>query len=218
MLSCFVYISYAYTGWNAASYLAGEIEQPQRRLPRAILLGTGLVVALYLALNTVYGLALPAADIRAIVDDPANPQAQARRRRADRPAGGRAPVRARLADPLSIAVGLTLLASVSAYILTGPRVAYAMAQAGQFPAVAGRLSPRTGTPAIATACRSPGPGAALDRVVRPTPDLRSVGLALFSMLTVGAVFVLRWRGPTSPGRSGPPAIPSPRRSTSPRPA
>jgi APA family basic amino acid/polyamine antiporter len=40
MTSSLVYIAYAYTGWSAASYLAGEIEQPQRRLPRAILLGT----------------------------------------------------------------------------------------------------------------------------------------------------------------------------------
>ena len=54
---------------NAASYLAGEIEQPRRRLPQAILLGTGLVVALYLALNTVYGLALSVEDVRQIVND-----------------------------------------------------------------------------------------------------------------------------------------------------
>ncbi len=59
MLFSLVYISYGYTGWNAASYLAGEIGDPARRLPRAILLGTGLVTALYLALNLVYALALP---------------------------------------------------------------------------------------------------------------------------------------------------------------
>ncbi len=40
MLFSLVYISYAYTGWNAASYLAGEIGDPGRRLPRAILIGT----------------------------------------------------------------------------------------------------------------------------------------------------------------------------------
>jgi basic amino acid/polyamine antiporter, APA family len=67
-----IYIFYAYTGWNAASYLAGEVEDPGRRLPRAIVLGTAVVVALYLGLNAVYALALPAAEVRAIVDDPAN--------------------------------------------------------------------------------------------------------------------------------------------------
>ena len=46
----------------------------------------------------------------------------------------------RIAAPMSMAIGQTLLASVIAYVLTGPRVAYAMALEGQFPEVAGRLS------------------------------------------------------------------------------
>ena len=45
MASSLVYISYAYTGWNAASYLAGEVDRPQKQMPRAILLGTSLVLA-----------------------------------------------------------------------------------------------------------------------------------------------------------------------------
>ena len=51
--------AYAYTGWNAASYLAGEIRDPGRSLPLAILGGTTLVVLLYLGMNLVYALALP---------------------------------------------------------------------------------------------------------------------------------------------------------------
>ena len=39
LMSSMVYIYYAYTGWNSASYLAGEVRDPQRRLPQAILLG-----------------------------------------------------------------------------------------------------------------------------------------------------------------------------------
>ena len=65
MMSSMVYIYYAYTGWNSASYLAGEVKDPQRRLPQAILLGTAGVTLLYLALNVVYALALSAADVRA---------------------------------------------------------------------------------------------------------------------------------------------------------
>ena len=135
----------------AANYLAGEVDRPQERMPRAILLGTGLVLALYLALNTAYALALSAADVRAIVGGPENVNAIApiAQIAADRLYGHR------VADPLSVAIGLTLLASVSAYILTGPRVAYAMARAGQFPEVAGRLSAR-GTPRSRRLCRSPG--------------------------------------------------------------
>ena len=60
MMASMVYVSYAYIGWNAASYMAGEIRDPQRLLPRAILLGTGGVLLLYLLLNVVYALALTA--------------------------------------------------------------------------------------------------------------------------------------------------------------
>ncbi|MBX6312906.1 MAG: amino acid permease [Isosphaeraceae bacterium] len=198
MLFSLVYISYAYTGWNAASYLAGEIQQPQRRLPRAILLGTALVVLLYLALNTVYALALMPADLKAIVEAPSNRQGLD----AVAPIAQLAAVRLfgpRIAGPLSVAVGLTLLASLSAYVLTGPRVAFAMAQAGQFPAIAGRLSARTGVPAIATALQVCWSLVLLwTGTVERILVYSSVGLALFSMLTISSVYVLRWRRPDLP--------------------
>src|SRR5262249_4747181 len=146
MIFSMVYISYAYTGWNAASYLAGEIGDPGRRLPRAILIGTTVVIALYLGLNTVYALALPAVELRRIAAedglDAVAPIAELAARRLLGPPA---------AAPLSIAIGLTLLASLSAYVLTGPRVAYAMARAGHFPAAAGRLTARSRTPGVATA-------------------------------------------------------------------
>lgn len=194
MASSLVYISYAYTGWNAASYLAGEVDQPHKRMPRAILLGTGIVLALYVALNTSYALALSVADVRAIVGAARDVNAVA-------PIAQIAALRLfghRIADPLSVAIGLTLLASVSAYILTGPRVCYAMARAGQFPEVAGRLSSR-GAPAIATALQ-----VAWSLILLWTADFErillysGVGLAIFSMLTVAAVYVLRVRRPDLP--------------------
>ena len=49
-----MYVSFAYSGWNAAAYIAGEIKDPQRTLPRALLLGTGIVMALYLLLNLTF--------------------------------------------------------------------------------------------------------------------------------------------------------------------
>ena len=90
------------------------------------------------------------------------------------------------------------LASVSAYILTGPRVAYAMARAGQFPEVAGRLSAR-GAPAVATALQVAWSlvllwTASFERILLYS----GVGLAIFSMLTVAAVYVLRRRQPDLP--------------------
>ena len=90
---------------------------------------------LYLALNVVYALALSAADIRAIVDDPSNHAGL----EAVAPIAQLAAARlfgARWSTPLSIAIGLMLLSTLSVYVLIGPRVVFAMARAGQFPAVA----------------------------------------------------------------------------------
>jgi len=57
------YVMFAYSGWNAASYLAGEIKDPARVLPRSLLLGTGLVITLYLAVNLVFAYAVPLAKV-----------------------------------------------------------------------------------------------------------------------------------------------------------
>ena len=104
-----------------------------------------------------------------------------------------------MAGPLSVAVGLTLLASLSAYVLTGPRVLYAMARAGQFPAIAGRLTVRSKTPAIATILQV---GWALVVLwVGTLGDIliyAGVGLALFSMLAVSSIYVLRVTRPDLP--------------------
>src|SRR5206468_653603 len=92
-----------------------------------------------------------------------------------------------------------ILASLSAYVLTGPRVAYAMAQAGHFPAIAGRLTKRSRTPAVATALQ-----VAWALVLLWTGSFESiliyagVGLALFSMLTVSSIYVLRRTRPDLP--------------------
>jgi APA family basic amino acid/polyamine antiporter len=191
MLFALIYISYAYTGWNAASYLAGEIGDAPRRLPRAIIIGTLLVTSLYLALNFVFALALSATEIHNLAANdqlPAvEPIAQLAAHRLFGPSW---------ADRVSIGGGLILLSNLSAYLLAGPRVTFAMARAGQFPSIAGRLSPRTGTPVIATALQA---GWAL--VLFWTGSFQAivlyagVGLSLASLLSVGAVYVLRVRQP-----------------------
>ncbi|MGJ4945468.1 APC family permease [Bradyrhizobium sp. HKCCYLS1011] len=54
-----VFVMYAFSGWNAATYITGELHTPQRTLPRALLAGTLIVLALYVALNAVFLLAAP---------------------------------------------------------------------------------------------------------------------------------------------------------------
>lgn len=198
MLSSMVYISYAYTGWNAASYLAGEIKNPEKLLPRAIMIGTAGVVVLYLLLNIVYGLALSASDVRGIISDPANTQgfdavapiAELAAKRLFGPGASAA---------FSVVVGLMLFSTLSAYILVGPRVVYAMAAAGQFPAVAARLSKDSQTPAVATALQT-----SVALVLLWTGSYESlvvyasVGLSLFSMLSISSIYILRWRRPELP--------------------
>lgn len=61
-----IFISYAYTGWNAAAYMAGEIREPRRNLPIALCLGTLIVTALFLGLNVVYLTAVPRADLAGV--------------------------------------------------------------------------------------------------------------------------------------------------------
>ena len=63
-----VYVSYAYSGWNAAVYLTGEIEQPQRNLSRILLTGTAVVLLLYVGLNYVFLRSTPLAALKGQVE------------------------------------------------------------------------------------------------------------------------------------------------------
>ena len=194
MAFALVYVAYSYTGWNAAAYLAGEVALPGKTLPKAIVFGTAGVVLLYLGINVVYALALPASEIvsRAALQGPDSVV----------PIAELAAIRLfgeGIATPLSIAVGLILLATVSAYLLTGPRVMFAMVRAGQLPEAAGRLSVRSGTPARATAWLALGSlvflwSGSFDQVV----VYAGVGLAFTSMLTIASVYVLRIKRPDHP--------------------
>ena len=191
MLFSLVYIGYGYTGWNSASYIASEVAEPQKRLPRAILIGTAGVTLLYLLLNVVYALALSSDDIRALVRE-GGPNAIA-------PIAERAAERLfspNIAKLVAVVTGVMLWSTLSAYILTGPRVLFAMARAGQFPAFAGKLWLRTKTPAIATILQV---GWALlllwTGTFKDILDYASIGLAMFGMLTVAAIFPLRIRRP-----------------------
>jgi APA family basic amino acid/polyamine antiporter len=194
MLGSLVYISYAYTGWNAASYMAGEFVEPQRKLPRAILLGTLGVVVLYLGLNVVYALALPAAEIRQIAETKGVGSVAVIADLAARRLFGQ-----RWSSPLSVAIGLMLLSSLSAYVLTGPRVIYAMAVAGQFPSVAARLTARARTPAVASVLQTSFTLVFIwASTLKSLVEYAGIGLSISAMLAVSSVYILRWKRPDLP--------------------
>jgi len=180
------YVMFAYSGWNAASYMAGEVKNPGRILPRSLLLGAGLVVVLYLALNLVFAYALPLSD----VGFDAAMEERIPQLAVEKLFGPKA------SSVFSILLGLTFLATVSAFIITGPRVYYAMAKDGLFPAVAGRVSSKGGVPVYAMVAQS-----ACAIFLLFVTDFKNlyqyaaVGLSVFAVLFISAVYVLRWRRP-----------------------
>lgn len=116
-----VWISFCYSGWNAAIYVAGEVRDPVRNVPRALLLGTAVVALVSLALNAVFVLSAPPAELAGRADVGAL---------AARALGGeRAEFLVRLAVPLA------LWTSVSSMVMAGPRVYAAMARDGFLPRV-----------------------------------------------------------------------------------
>ncbi|MFC1634496.1 APC family permease [Planctomycetota bacterium] len=178
------YVMFAYSGWNAASYLAGEVKNPAKTLPRSLLLGTGLVIMLYLALNLTFAYAVP-------LDKVGFDNAEQVPQLAVENLFG-----ARVSSVFTVVLGLAFLATVSAFIITGPRVYYAMAKDGLFPSIAGHVSSKGRVPIYAMIAQS-----VCAIIILFVTDFRnlyqyaSVGLSIFALLFIGAVYVLRWRRP-----------------------
>ena len=179
-----IFISFAYSGWNAAAYLGGEIKRPSRNIPLAMLAGTLLVTALYLLLNLVYVYALAADEMEGVLEVAAV-------------AG------ARLFGPgigswLNGAISLGLLSVLSAMILAGPRVYYAMSRDGIFFPLFARVSDARHTPAPAIGLQA---AIAIVMIVSASYDklLIYIGftLSLFAMLTVVGLIRLRLRSPAT---------------------
>jgi basic amino acid/polyamine antiporter, APA family len=178
-----VYVTYAYFGWNTAAYVAGEMRDPARSLPRALVAGAGLVTALYVAVNLVFLWAVPASALAGQIEV-AHVVA-------------RALFGARGAMLLSSLVALALAGSVSAFMMSGPRIAVAMAQDGHFLRALGRTGPR-GAPTGAVALQG---ALAFTAAATATfePILIYVGftLTISAGATVLGAFVLRHREPTA---------------------
>lgn len=115
------WVAFAYSGWNAAGYIAGEMKDPARNLPRAIFIGTGLVMVLYVLLNLVFLYAAPAPELSAIITG--------------REVGTSAAISLfgeSAGKWLSTLISLALISTVSAMVMAGPRVYAAMAEDGLF--------------------------------------------------------------------------------------
>lgn len=178
-----IYVSFSYSGWNAAAYVAGELRSPGRTLPRALLIGIGLTAMLYVGLNLVFLVAAPPAALSGEID-----------------VGYVAAVHLfgpSVAVAASALVAVGLFTTVSALMMTGPRVYEAMGR--DYPRLrllSGRGSNDERGPVAAIVLQTV---LALIMLLSASFDalLTYMGftLSLFAALTIAGVFVLRGREP-----------------------
>ena len=175
-------VMFSYSGWNAAAYVAEEVRDPGRNVPLALGLGTVAVVVLYLLLNALYLYALPIAELSAV------PGGRLMDTVAERLLGHAA------GTLLALFTIVGLSASVSAMVLAGPRVYFAMARDGMFVRAAGRVHPRFHTPAAAIVAQSVWSSVlVLSGTLSQLVSYTGFAVVLFSAIAVLALFVLRRR-------------------------
>ena len=173
-----MWIMFAYAGWNASAYIGSEIKNPTKNLPRSLLLGTGIVLILYICLNFFYVYAIPPADMGGVLS-----------------IGGLAVGNLfgkSLESVLSVIISFALFSSLSAFIILGPRVYYSMAKDRAFFKFAGEVHPKFGVPSKSILLQG---GIAVLMVFIGTFDqlLTYMGfsLGIFPILAVIGVFKLR---------------------------
>jgi len=175
-----IFVSFAYSGWNAAAYLGSEIKDPSRNIPVALFTGTLLVLILYMLLNVVYIYALPAGRMSGVLEIGSLSASSLFGKNIGKYFGG------------AIAIGI--LSALSAMILTGPRVYYAMSRDGVFFELFGRVNQKYRTPAFSIFLQAT---IAILFILTSSFEnlLIYIGftLALFAMLTVLGLMILRLR-------------------------
>lgn len=175
-----IQVSFAYTGWNAAAYLAGEVKEPERVLPRALIGGTLIVVVLYIALNLLFFYALPESTWV-----PTIAVGQVAAAHLFGTTGSKV---------LSLIITVIILGSISAWTASGPRVYFAMACDGLAPAVFRRLGRKSTVPVAATWIQATvAAGMALSGGFETLLIYVGAALLLFSGITVTAVYFARGR-------------------------
>jgi APA family basic amino acid/polyamine antiporter len=174
-----IFVSYSYSGWNAAAYIAGEIENPRVKLPISLWSGTTLVMVLYILLNFTFLKTAPAAELKGQLE-----VGYVSAHRIFGPLAG---------DILSATISLLLVSSISSMVFVGPRLIQVI---GEDMALFRFLSRRSGrgTPLNAVVLQST---ISLILILTSTFEkvLTYVGftLNLFTLLAVLGVFIHRRR-------------------------
>lgn len=177
-------VMFSYSGWNAAAYVAEEVRDPDRNLPRSLAIGTAAVVTVYLALNVLYLFAMPVEELGNLPDGRLTDMV------AERLFGFVA------GDILAGFTIVSIAAGLSAMVLSGPRIYYAMARDKVFLASAARVHPRQRTPGRAIVAQAAWSSIlVLSGTLSELVAYTGFAVVLFSAFAVLAVFVLRRREP-----------------------
>ena len=176
-------VLFSYLGWNATVYVASEIHDAQRNVPRSLFLGLAICIAVYLAVNAVYLYALPLDQLASSGN-------------AGQAAAGAlfGPVSGTL---LALFVIGSILATLNATILVGPRIAYAMAIDDRFFRGVDLVHTSYGTPHVAIWVQA-GVAALLLIVLRRFPsvlDFTTFAIVLATIADTLALYALRLRRP-----------------------
>jgi basic amino acid/polyamine antiporter, APA family len=179
-------VMFSYSGWNAAAYVAEEVREPGRNVPLALGLGTIAVVIIYMALNALFLYAMPLTDLASLRGSLVDTVAE---RLFGFVAG----------NVLALFSIVSIAASISAMVLAGPRVYYAMARDGMFLSAAARVHPQYRTPASAIVAQALWSGVlVLSGTLSQLVSYTGFAVVLFAAVAVAALFVLRWREPNAP--------------------
>ena len=173
-----MWIMFAYSGWNASTYLGSEIKNPSKILPRSLIFGTGMVIFLYLSINILYVYGIKSDEMKGVIS-----------------VGGLAMgnLFGQSADTLfSLLIAFALFSSLSAFIIIGPRVYYSMAKDGLFFKSIARIHPKFQVPSnsIILQCII-AVILALSGTFEQVLTYMGFALGIFPILTVSGVIKLR---------------------------
>ncbi len=184
-------VLFTYLGWNATIYVASELRDPGRTVPRSLFGGLAICTLIYIVMNAVYVYAMPLAEQRGVAN------------------AGEATARVLLGDVGGTIVGVFVLGSIlgtlNATVLVGPRIAYAMALDGLFFSKVDAAHGRFGTPHVAILLQG-GVAVVLLVIFQTFPtsifasalDYTVFAIVLATMADTAALYRLRWLQPDRP--------------------
>jgi amino acid transporter len=180
-------IMWTYDGWADLSFIGGEVKDPGRTLPMALIMGTCGILLIYLLLNVAYVYLVPLPEMAK------SPLIAAT-------AAEKIPLLGRFAGAaISAVVMLSCFSTLIGSMMTGPRIFFAMADRGLFFQTIARVSPRYRSPSVAIwLATALGVVYVLLNDFQQLADKFILGIWPFYALAVGAVFVLRRRRPDLP--------------------